>query len=57
MNEMLAMQLGRKYEICPQCGSGRIGNGEGTVNVEGPTFIRTCKCGWKVEVHEDEADK
>lgn len=47
------MAIMPKYEICPSCGSDRIGGGCGGVIVEDNTFTRTCKCGFKITVDED----
>lgn len=46
----------KKYEICPNCGSTTIGNGEGGIIVEDNTYTRTCKCGFKKTVNEDNID-
>lgn len=48
MNITDSMELLKKYNTCPTCGSDKIGNGEGTLNIENDVFERTCKCGWKV---------
>lgn len=44
-----ALELLQKYNECPKCGNDEIGNGEGTLEVDEDKFVRTCKCGWKVE--------
>jgi predicted RNA-binding Zn-ribbon protein involved in translation (DUF1610 family) len=46
-------ELIKKYTVCPKCGSDKIGNEEGSVEIHNKTFKRTCKCGWKIEVKED----
>lgn len=56
MKAVTALNLGIKYEICPECGNKHVGGGEGTVIIEGNSFIRTCKCGWKVEFEVEEGD-
>jgi len=45
-----SLELVEKYSICPECGNGYIGNGEGTLVIEDHVFRRTCKCGWQVEI-------
>ena len=52
MNAYKATELMDKYSYCPNCGNGAVGNGEGTLNINGDTFERTCKCGWSVKVKE-----
>jgi DNA-directed RNA polymerase subunit RPC12/RpoP len=47
-----AFELCEKYARCHECGSDLLGNGEGTLKITDDTFIRTCKCGWKVEIKE-----
>jgi len=48
---MKTVELLRKYNKCPKCGSDALGNGEGTLEVKEDTFRRTCKCGWDIEVN------
>lgn len=50
MNSLEFVELVRKYSKCQNCGSEHIGNGEGTLVVTDDTFIRTCKCGWKIKI-------
>lgn len=50
MNIVKSIELMRKYNGCPECGSDVVGNGEGTLEIEDDTFKRTCKCGWSIEV-------
>lgn len=50
MNVCDYLQIAEKYIHCPKCGSDKIGNGEGTLNVDDDTYRRTCKCGFQVEV-------
>lgn len=38
-----------KYKKCRNCGSKKIGDGEGTFLLTENGVIRTCKCGWKTE--------
>ena len=54
MNWMKTVELLREYATCPHCGSDKLGNGAGTVEVTDDTFTRTCKCGWKVEIEVTE---
>ena len=50
MNALTAVELFRKYNKCKKCGSDKLGNGSGTVEVTDDTFRRTCKCGWVVVI-------
>lgn len=45
-----SLDLMNKYNKCPECGSDKVGNGEGVLDVGDSTFFRSCKCGWEVEV-------
>lgn len=56
MKIMKALELANKYNVCPKCGNEYVGDGQGSVNIEGNTFLRTCKCGWKVEIKVEEGD-
>ncbi|WP_084146722.1 DUF3797 domain-containing protein [Paenibacillus wynnii] len=51
-----AVELSERYANCAECGNENVGNGQGTVRIEGNMFRRTCKCGWKVEVTVEEGD-
>lgn len=53
MKALKAVELLRKFNNCPECGSGKVGNGEGKVQIHENTFIRSCKCGWEIEVRVD----
>ena len=53
MNFRKSLELMEKYSKCQKCGSEYIGDGEGTLVVTDDTFIRTCKCGWRVEIKEE----
>ncbi len=53
MNALKTVELLRKYSECPNCGSDKLGNGSGSVEVDDYTFKRTCKCGWSIEVKEE----
>ena len=53
MNIWKSIELMRKYSKCQNCDSEKIGNGEGTLEITDDTFIRTCKCGWKIEIKEE----
>lgn len=55
MRLLKAVRLINEYAICRECGNGNIGNGEGSIIAEGSMFRRTCKCGWSVEVKDEEA--
>ena len=52
MKLLRAVELMEKYAVCPKCGSDRLGNGAGTLEIEGDLFRRTCTCGWKVEIRD-----
>lgn len=54
MNMLKAMKLLKKYSNCQECGSEFVGNGEGSLDIGDDYFIRTCKCGWGVEVKEND---
>lgn len=56
MNALKAVELLRKYDKCPECGSDKIGNGSGTIEILEDTFKRTCKCGWSIEVKEERSE-
>lgn len=45
------LYLMNKYGNCPDCGSDRLGDAEGEGKLD-HVFIRSCKCGFEVEVHE-----
>ena len=53
MNARKSIELMRRYSKCKNCGSETIGNGEGALIITVDTFIRSCKCGWKVEIKEE----
>lgn len=54
MDAYKALSLMRKYAKCPQCGNENVGNGEGVLDVNNENFVRSCKCGWKVEIKDGE---
>ncbi|WP_140417723.1 DUF3797 domain-containing protein [Desulfosporosinus sp. FKA] len=54
MNALKSVELLKKYSKCPKCGSELIGNGEGTLDISDDILKRTCECGWRVEVDEDD---
>lgn len=53
MNAWKSVQLMRKYNNCPKCGSENVGNGEGKLIIEDDTLYRSCKCGWEIKVNEN----
>ena len=59
MNIIESLDLMKKYIKCPKCGCETVGAGTGTIDVdtEAGRFIRTCHCGWKIEIQEDTNDK
>jgi len=54
MNALKTIELLGKYSVCPNCGNQNVGNGEGTLDIGDDIFKRTCKCGWSIEIKEDE---
>ncbi|AYB41029.1 DUF3797 domain-containing protein [Brevibacillus laterosporus] len=54
MNALKSVQLMSKYSNCKECGSDKIDNGEGTLIVDNNIFKRSCKCGWSIEVDEND---
>lgn len=42
------------YWNCPNCKSERFGNGQGTLDIVGKEFTRTCKCGYVIKGIETE---
>ncbi|MGM8213546.1 DUF3797 domain-containing protein [Virgibacillus sp. W0430] len=54
MNYQKSLKLIQKYSECPNCGNDKVGNGQGTLDINDDTFIRTCKCGCTVKVKGDE---
>ena len=57
MNITESVKLLKQYSICINCGNDKIGNGEGTVNINGNIFERTCKCGWSIKVENKQGDE
>lgn len=53
MDVIKLLLIMKKYEDCPKCGSGTIGNGEGGIIIEDETYTRTCKCGFHITVDEN----
>ena len=55
MNLIDAVELLRKYAVCPKCGSDMVGGDSGTWECDTRIgyFKRTCRCGWGVEVKEE----
>lgn len=49
MNVIDTLELMKKYSTCEQCGSDKLGDGEGTLEIDDNVFKRTCKCGWGVD--------
>lgn len=56
MNAFKVLQIMKKYNNCPKCGSDQIGNGEGKIAVENDTFTRGCKCGFEITLDENEKE-
>lgn len=55
MNIVDVCELLKKYAKCPKCGCETVGAGTGTLDIdtEAGYFIRTCHCGWKIEIREE----
>lgn len=53
MDAFKLLEIMPKYEICPNCGNDKIGNGYGKIRVDDDYFYRDCRCGWKVKVNEE----
>lgn len=54
MDALKLIPILKKYESCPKCGSTKISNGQGGITVEDDTYTRSCKCGFKITVNEDD---
>ena len=52
MNAVKAMKVSQKYAVCPDCGNGLIGNGQGSIVIDETTFMRTCRCGFHITIDE-----
>lgn len=52
VNGWKAAELIKKYATCQECGSAVVGKGEGSIEIDGDTFKRSCKCGWSIVVKE-----
>lgn len=48
-----ALRFMDKYEICPECGSDKVGNGQGKLIIDEDYFHRECKCGWRITLNEN----
>ena len=53
MNLVYAIDLMKRYGKCPKCGCDTVGGGTGTLDIGQGYFIRTCSCGWRIEINED----
>lgn len=49
MNIHDSLLLMKKYAKCQNCGNELVGDGEGTLEINGNIFKRSCKCGWSIE--------
>jgi hypothetical protein len=45
-----SIQLIKKYVACPVCGNALLGNGNGALVIDDDRFVRSCRCGWHVEL-------
>ena len=52
MDKKRARELTEKYAVCQECGSDKIGKGEGSIYFDDMEFSRLCKCGWNVRVDD-----
>ena len=50
MDSNKAIDLINKYAVCPKCQNSLVGDGEGTLEIDKNTFIRSCKCGFIVKI-------
>lgn len=41
-----------EYSDCRECGNEYVGNGQGKMHIDTAKgyFMRSCKCGWKIEI-------
>lgn len=54
MNAFKLLEIMPKYANCPDCGSNKIGNGQGVLIVENNTYTRSCECGFSITLDENE---
>jgi predicted RNA-binding Zn-ribbon protein involved in translation (DUF1610 family) len=47
-----AIELMKQYSECPQCGNISLGKNQGKLEVTENSFLRSCNCGFKVEIKE-----
>lgn len=47
-----ALEFMEIFGTCPICQNTFIGGGEGGLEVKDLHFIRSCKCGWSIEIME-----
>lgn len=52
MNGIKSLELMKKYQDCPKCGSSKLDGG--CLKIESETMTRGCSCGWEIVVHESE---
>ncbi len=52
MNAMRALFFMKQYSKCPNCGNEKVAGGEGTISIEEDTFVRICKCGYRIKITE-----
>jgi hypothetical protein len=53
MNVVDSLKLLDQYGKCSDCGNDKLGDGEGTLSIDGNEFRRTCKCGFEIEETAD----
>jgi hypothetical protein len=49
-----SIQLMQKYAACPVCENSLLGEGNGTLAVDNNRFVRSCRCGWRIELGAQE---
>lgn len=54
MNVVDSLKLLDQYGKCPDCGNEKLGDGEGSLSIDGNKFKRYCKCGFEVVVDEQQ---
>lgn len=50
MNAKESNAISKVFEVCPDCGNGLIGNGQGKLNIDTDLFLRSCKCGFEAKL-------
>lgn len=53
MNLVKALELSKEYADCPKCSNNKLGNGQGSMVIDDFSFKRLCRCGWSIEIKEE----